>query len=439
MKIGDVNLADPDAFFTAVPYDYFAMMRHEAPVSWVPRVGDDGFWSITRYADIADVEKRPEVFSSRANILPLPIPEYTLARDIDHNIILSDPPRHGFLRRVIMSAFTQKAILGINERVRVLTTRIIDSVIESGECNLVDVAAYVPIEIVAEMLGVPESDRARLFAWADATVGSADPDATRHISSKQAAEEMFEYASRLGAERRRNPQGDIFSTIAAAKENGERLSDVDLGCFFLLLATAGTETTRTQILQGSLALIEHPDQRRKLIEDRSKLTNAIEEMLRWSTPAMCFGRKALVDTQVGGQAIKAGQQVVLWYCSGSRDESVFANPDVFDVDRHNAREHQAFGVRGSIHQCLGSMLARSELVAVFDALLERMPDMSLAGPVVRLRSNFANGIKQMPVRFTPGIVLGDGPSARWYAAENEGCPAHSSPSATRCPVTSHGE
>ncbi|MNS80638.1 putative cytochrome P450 124 [compost metagenome] len=250
---------------------------------------------------------------------------------------------------------------------------------------------------------------------------------------------MFAYASELGRQRRKNPGDDIFSAIAAATENGQQLSDVDLGCFFLILATAGNETTRTLILQGVLALIQNPDQLALLLRDRSLLPNAIEEMLRYSTPAMCFGRKALVDTVVGGQLIKAGQQVVLWYCSGSRDESVFEKPDIFDVTRRNAREHQAFGAKGGIHQCLGSMLARSELIAVFDELLTRMPDIELAGPVVRVRSNFANGIKNMPVRFTPGHASTQASRARLYATESHGCPVYSGPDKGGCPVAHEGD
>lgn len=431
MKAGDVYLADPGAFVDAVPYAYFAHMRRNDPISWVPRGDTDGFWSITRHADIQAVERNVAAFTSRTNVLPLPIPEFTLARDIDHNLILTDPPRHQFLRRVIASAFTPKALSKLNVRIRELVGEVIDSVIEKGECDLVDLAAYVPIEIVSEMLGVPPEDRAQLFTWADATVASTDPDLTRIVSAKDAAEQMFEYARQLGRKRRERPGDDIFSTIAAAEENGERLSDVDLGCFFLILATAGNETTRTQILQGTLALIQNPGQRDKLLAQPALLPNAVEEMLRYSTPALCFGRKAVVDVEVGGQLIKAGQQVVLWYCSGSRDEAVFENPEVFDIERANAREHQAFGAKGGIHQCLGAMLARSELVAVFDELLTRMPDIALAGPVVRVRSNFANGIKRMPVRFTPANAIGPAGMARMYATMAHGCPAGQ---ASGCPA-----
>lgn len=435
MKIGEINLADPGDFVEAVPHAYFAMLRAQAPISWVPRQGDDGFWSITRHADIIEIERNVDVFTNRCNLLPLPIPDATLARDIDHNLILTDPPRHQFLRRVIMSAFTPKAVSRLHDRIKVLTTEIIDAVIEKGTCDLVDVAAYVPIEVVAEMVDIPEADRAQMFMWANATLGSADPEVAKLMDAREAAEQMFEYARELGQRRRENPGEDIFSAIAAARENGEMLSDVDLGCFFLLLATAGNETTRTQILQGMLTLIQHPEQMRKLQENQSLLPNAIEEMLRFCTPAMCFGRKALRDVEVGGQLIKAGQQVVLWYCSGSRDEAVFADPDRFDIERVNAREHLAFGAKGGIHQCLGNMLARTELLAAFSAILDRMPDIQLDGPVVRLRSNFANGIKQMPVRFTPGTVRGQNSKARLYATQSAAAVSTSAtvPLAGKCP------
>jgi len=428
MKIGAVNLADPDVFVGGVPYDYFTYLRRHAPVTWVPRSGTDGFWAITRHADIVAIEKNPEVFSSRTNLLPLPIPEFTLQRDIDHNLVLTDPPRHAFLRRVIMGAFTPKAVAQLNERIKVLTAAIIDAVIEKGECDWVDVAAYVPIEVVAHILDVPEAVRAQLFTWANATLGSSDPQVAALLDPRTAAEQMFAYASELGRQRRANPQGDIFSTIAAAREEGEMLSDVDLGCFFLLLATAGNETTRTLILQGTLALIQHPEQMRKLQADPALLPNAIEEMLRWATPVLCFGRKALSDVELHGQLIKAGDQVVLWYCSGSRDEAVFEAPERFDIERRNARDHLAFGAKGGIHQCLGSMLARSELLAMFEAIVSRLADIRLAGPVVRLRSNFANGIKHMPVTFSAAPAASSDRSARLYATETAapppGCPMH---------------
>ncbi|MDO9599043.1 MAG: cytochrome P450 [Azoarcus sp.] len=436
MNIGDINLADPDAFSIGVPHAYFAMLRREAPISWVPRAGDDGFWAVTRYADIQAIERNVEVFTSRTNLLPLPIPEETLARDIDHVLVLTDPPRHTFLRRIIMSAFTPKAVARLGERIQVLAREVVDAVIERGTCNLVDLAAYVPIEVVADMVGLPREDRAQLFTWANATLGSSDPGVVKVMDSKKAAGQMFAYARELGLKRRSAPQDDIFSTIATAREDGEMLSDVDLGSFFLLLATAGNETTRTLILQGVLTLLQHPEQMERLRADRTLLSNAVEEMLRWTTPVLCFGRKATKDVVVSGQLIKAGQQVVLWYCSGSRDEEVFENPDVFDIERRNAREHQAFGAKGGIHQCLGSMLARTEVHAVFNEMLSRMPDIELAGPVVRLRSNFANGIKEMPIRFTPGRVIGQSGSGRLYATENEVCTVEpNTATAGVCPVS----
>ena len=418
MKLGDINLADPGVFIENVTHDYFALLRKEAPVHWEPRGPDDGFWSITRYADIQAIEKNVEDFTNETNVVPLPLPEHTMTRNIGHSLIMTDPPRHQFLRRIIMGAFTPKAISRINQRIHELVTEAIDAVIERGQCDLVDLAAYVPIEVVSDMLGVPPEDRARIFAWSNATFGMTDPEFSQRFDAKKAGEEMFAYARDLGIRRRADPQDDIFSTIAAARENGEMLSDTDLGCFFLLLATAGNETTRTQTLLGMQTLMQNPDIRQRLQNDRSLLPNAIEELLRFNTPLLCFGRKAKRDVTLHGQHIKAGQQLILWYCSGSRDEAIFDNPDEIRIERANAREHMAFGTKGAVHHCMGTMLARTELAAVFDQILTRLPDMQPAGPVARLRSNFTNGIKRMPVRFTPGKAIGK--PGRLYATEVEG-------------------
>jgi cytochrome P450 len=436
MKVGDFNLADPGVFLNGIPHDYFALLRREAPVHWEPRGAGDGFWSISRYEDIQAIEKNTADFTNETNVVPLPLPEHTLSRDIGHTLIMTDPPRHQFLRRVIMSAFTPKAIARINARIQVLVTEAIDAVIEQGRCDLVDLAAYVPIEVVADMLGVPQQDRAQMFAWSNATFGMTDPEFSQRFDARKAAEEMFEYARKLGIERRATPGEDIFSTIAAAREDGEMLSDVDLGCFFLLLVTAGNETTRTQTLLGMQTLMTHPEVRARLQADRSLLPNAIEELLRFNTPLLCFGRKAQRDLVMHGIQIRAGDQLILWYCSASRDDAIFERPDELLIDRANAREHMAFGAKGAIHHCMGSMLARTELAAIFEQVLTRLPDMALAGPVARLRSNFTNGIKRMPVSFTPGSALGR--PGRLYATEVEGRPADGSAAPAGCPVHHQG-
>lgn len=402
MKIGDIDLTDPHVFERGVPHDYFAFLRNEHPVSWTPNPKGGGFWSVVRYKDITEVEANTEVFSNRTNITPGEVPEETLAATVDRMIILSDPPRHGSLRKLIMSGFTPKAISLIEEHIRQLAVDSIDAVIEDGACDFHDLAAHMPIEVVADLLGVPTEDRQKLFNWANAMFGGGDPRISSLGGMEIARMEMFQYAMQLAHQRRAQPTADVFSQIAMAEENGEQLSEFDLGCFFLILATAGNETTRTQILHATKLLIENPEAMQALREDLSLLPNAIEEMLRITSPALGFARKATQDYEIGGQTIKAGERVMLWYCSGSRDEEVFEHPDLFDIRRKNARDHMAFGSKTGIHRCLGAMLARSELMAILKEIVTRLPDIQLDGEVERLRSNFTNGINHMPVRFTPG-------------------------------------
>lgn len=401
MKLGDIDLTDVNLFEQGVPHDYFAFLRKEHPISWTQNPNGGGFWSAVRYKDITEVEANTDVFSNKTNITPGEVPEETLAATVDRMIILSDPPRHGTLRKLIMSGFTPKAISQIEEHIRQLAVDSIDAVIEDGQCDFHDLAAHMPIEVVADLLGVPAEDRQNLFNWANAMFGGGDPRVSSHAGMERARQEMFGYAMKLATLRRAQPGTDVFSQIAMAEIDGERLSEFDLGCFFLIMATAGNETTRTQILHGTKLLIENPEAMQALREDISLLPNAVEEMLRITAPALGFARKATQDYEIGGQTIKAGERVVLWYCSGSRDEELFEHPDLFDVRRKNARDHMAFGSKTGIHRCLGAMLARSELMAIIKEIVTRLPDIQLDGEVERLRSNFTNGINHMPVRFSP--------------------------------------
>lgn len=402
MKLGDFDLTDARVFEQGVPYDYFAFLRKEHPVTWCPRADGSGFWSVTRYKDIMAVENNVEVFSSETSVTPLDVPEEVLAATVGKMIILSDPPRHSTLRKLIMSGFTPKAVSKIEEHIRQLAVESIDAVIEDGKCDFHDLAAHMPIEVVADLLGVPAEDRQMLFNWANAMFGGEDTRISSMNGMHKAQQEMFAYAMQLAAKRRAQPGEDVFSQIAMAEMDGEKLSEFDLGCFFLILATAGNETTRTQIVHGANMLIEYPEAAQALREDLALLPNAIEEMLRITCPALCFARKATQDYELAGQTIKAGDKVVMWYCSGNRDESVFSEPDKLDIRRTNAREHLAFGHKTGIHRCLGAMLARTELAAMLKELITRLPDIQLDGEVERLRSNFTNGINHMPVRFTPG-------------------------------------
>ncbi|MDB5969889.1 MAG: Cytochrome [Hydrocarboniphaga sp.] len=416
MKPGDIDLSDPRSFVEGVPHDYFAMLRREAPVSWQPRSDGTGpgFWCITRYQDIVSAEKQVPLFSSRTNISPMPAPETSVATQLDHNLILSDPPRHGFLRRLIMTGFSPKAIQKIEAQMRVYARQAVDSVIERGECDFVDVAAYLPVEVVSDILGVAPYDRPRLFEWANLMFGTQDSELSSPTRNLIGAMEMFTYARQLGAKKRAHPVDDIFSTIAVAQENGQQLSDTDLGSLFLLMATAGNETTRTQAIHGIHLLMEHRDVMEQLRAKPDLMPNAVEEMLRLTTPAMGFMRKLTDDTVFEGQPMKAGDKVMLWYVSGNRDESVFPEAGRFNITRSNARDHLSFGARGAPHMCLGAMLARTELRIVLSEVIERIPDIALAGRIERQTSNFTNGVKRMPVRFTPGRSSEQPPVNRLY-------------------------
>jgi len=262
------------------------------------------------------------------------------------------------------------------------------------------VAAELPLQVIADILGVPQDDRHLVFDWSNRLVGAADPEYQHgQEHAVNAAMELYAYAHDLAAQRRESPKDDIVSILTTAEVEGHTLSELELDMFFLLLSVAGNETTRNGIAHGMLALIEHPDQRRRLVDDPSLIGIGVEEMLRWGTPVMHFRRTATCDTVIRDQAVAEGDKVVIWYISANRDEAVFDDPYVFDVGRE-PNNHVSFG-GGGPHFCLGANLARMEMKIMFTELLRRVPDMELAGPVQRLQSNFINGIKHLPVSFTP--------------------------------------
>jgi len=277
--------------------------------------------------------------------------------------------------------------------------RIVDEVVDRGECEFVeDVAAKLPLEMICEMIGLPEADWPRMFELSNTLVGFDDPDlrATPE-EGEAAAAEIYAYCDAVAADRRANPRDDLMTALVQAEVDGERLTDLELNLFFVTLVVAGNETTRNLISHAMLALIEHPDQLRRLREDPGLWPTAVEEMLRWGTSIHNFRRTATRDTELRGQRIAAGDKVVMYYMSANRDEEVFEDPFRFDVGR-TPNDHVAFG-GGGVHYCLGASLARAEIRAIMRQLVERLDDVQLAGEVRRLRSDFVNGIKSMPVTF----------------------------------------
>jgi cytochrome P450 len=395
----DVDLSDPRAFLAGVPHDAFTRLRREAPVWFHPEADGPGFWVISKYADVVRISKDPATFSSTrgTNIFDPPAQDLPLIQSI---LINMDPPQHVKFRRLVKSGFTPRRVRWMERHVREVTRRIIDDVSHKGECDFVsDVAAELPLQVIAELLGVPFEDRHKIFELSNRLIMGASNTPEDMARSKEAAAEMWGYAHELATERRARPGDDLVSQLMAAEVDGERLTELQFDSFFLLLAVAGNETTRNLISGGMLCLLEHPAVRARLSADRGLLPGAVEELLRWVTPIIHMRRTATCDVELRGQEIHEGEKVVLLYSSANRDEEVFDDAFRFDLHRR-PNPHLSFGI--GEHFCLGSHLARMEVRVMFEEILRRLPDVALAGPVRRLESNFVNGIVSMPVRYGAG-------------------------------------
>jgi len=400
-RLEDVDLLSPDVYTEGAPHDMFALLRREAPLFRHRDPDGPDFWAVTRYRDVVAVSRDFASFSSwRRGALATEVPDSALEQQ-RLMMLNMDPPRHTKLRGLVNKGFTPRMIAELTERVRGICAALVEHAGERGECDFVaEVAAELPLQVIAEMLGVPAEDRHQVYEWSNRLVGGTDPDLRPPVDDGQdAAMQMYLYANEMALQRRERPRDDLVSVLMQAEVDGERLTEMEFDLFFMLLAVAGNETTRNLISGGMLALVEHPDQRRRLVADPSLLPAAVEEMLRWVTPVMNFRRTATRDCQVAGQPIAEGDKVILYYPSANRDEAVFDSADRFDVGR-DPNEHLGFG-GGGPHFCLGANLARLEIRLMFEALLRRFPEAELAGPVRRLRSNFLSGIKSMPVRLQP--------------------------------------
>jgi cholest-4-en-3-one 26-monooxygenase len=395
-----VDLSDPETFVAGVPHDAFRRLRRENPVSWQPEKNGTGFWSITKYDDLQRCSRNHRVFSSgRKGCFMFDSPPDDLER-MQLMMVNMDPPRHTKLRGIVNKGFTPVRMKALEPHVREVCKKIVDNVARRGECDFVtQIAAELPLQVIAELLGVPLEERQMVFDWSNRLIGFDDPEfQTSMEDGKIAAAEMYVYANQLAATRRQRPLDDLTSVLMDAEVEGEKLSELEFDLFFLLLAVAGNETTRNLISGGMLKLIENPREYARLVADRSLVPTAVEEMLRMVSPVMHFRRTATQDIEVGGRHFREGDKVIFWYVSANRDEDVFADPDRFDAAR-TPNDHLAFGI--GQHFCLGANLARLEIRIMFEELLGRLGDIELAGPLRRLRSNFINGIKSMPVRFTP--------------------------------------
>ena len=397
-----LDLADPGAFVAGVPHDYFAWLRANSPVHRQPEPGGRGFWAVTRHEDVQAVERDTETYSSWVGtslLQDMPEPDLGFMR---LQMLNMDAPQHTKLRALVNRGFTPRQIGRLQEHVVELTRSIIDGIARQGECDLVtEVAAELPLQVIAELIGIPVADRRKLFDWTNRLIGIDDPEFAASddgLDARVAMVEMFAYAHELAEARRREPRDDNISTLVQAEVDGEALTDIEFNMFFLLLLVAGNETTRNAISGGVLTLSEHPDERRRVLDDPSLLSSAVEEILRWVSPVMQFRRTATRDTVLEGVEIAEGDKVVVYYPAANRDGDAFDDPDRFDVGR-TPNPHLAFGI--GPHFCLGASLARLEVRTMLGELLRRLPDLEPAGPVERLQSNFINGIKHLPAAFTP--------------------------------------
>jgi cholest-4-en-3-one 26-monooxygenase len=402
MTVPAIDLADSANFISGVPHEWFAELRRQGVVWQDEPLGGPGYWAVTRYHDCVQVNRDFEHFSSaRKAVFIWELPDEDLAQQ-QLMMLNMDPPLHTRYRRLVNKGFTPRMVAQLEARIHQTTDEIIDSVIEAGRADFVtDLVSELPLIVIAELLGVPREDRHLVFDWSNQMVGNEDPEFQVSADrATQAAMELFTYASQLYATKRLDPHSDLMSVLTSVEVDGERLTDLELELFFLMLSVAGNETTRNLMAGGMQAFFEHPDQWRRLVADPSLLPTAVEEMLRFVTPVMNFRRQSASDTILGGQKIAADEKVVFFHVSANRDETVFDAPEVFDIGR-DPNPHIAFG-GGGPHFCLGANLARMEIRVMFEHLIDRLPELEPAGPPARLRSNFINGLKHLPVSFPPG-------------------------------------
>lgn len=404
----EIDLSDVE--FWKAPRDHresaFKTLRDEDPVRFFEErtfahfPKGPGYFALTRHEDIWQVSRNPQVFCSGkgSNIGDLP----QEINDFFGSMIDMDDPRHFRLRTIVSRGFTPREVARVERYVRDTAARIVDGVLErhgrGGHFDAVaEIAGPFPLQIICQMMGIPPEDESRIFEWTNTILGAGDPDFGGTYDALFAAGlGMFEYAQALGEDRRARPRDDITSVLMGAEVDGERLSAAEFGSFFILLVVAGNETTRNAISHGLLALTQHPGERERWWADfAGHARTAVEEIVRWATPVIHFRRTATRDARVGGVEVREGQKVVLFYCSGNRDERVYADPYRFDVTRPLQPPQVGFGAGGP-HFCLGANLARREIEVVFDEIRRRMPTLSVTGEPAYLESAFINGIKRLP-------------------------------------------
>ncbi|MFE9498400.1 cytochrome P450 [Streptomyces collinus] len=398
------DFTDPDLLHHRVPLPEFAELRRTEPVRWIPQprglagFADEGYWAVTRHADVKYVSTHPEIFSSTLNTAIIRFNEHIERDAIDAQrlILLNmDPPEHTRVRQIVQRGFTPRSIRALEDRLRARAEGIVTAArARPGPFDFVtEVACELPLQAIAELIGVPQEDRSKIFDWSNRMIAYDDPEyaITAEVGAQSAAE-IIAYAMNMAAERKQCPAHDIVTTLVAAEDEGNLNSD-EFGFFVLMLAVAGNETTRNAITHGMHAFLTHPAQWDLFTRERPATT--AEEIVRWATPVNAFQRTATQDTELGGARIAKGDRVGLFYASANHDPEVFASPDAFDVTR-DPNPHLGFG-GGGPHYCLGKSLAVLEIDLIFNALADAMPTLRLAGEPRRLRSAWINGVKELRV------------------------------------------
>jgi cytochrome P450 len=414
MKLEDIDLSDIE--FWAKPWAErdaaFATLRRENPIAYFaepiiePFPEGPGYYAITKMHDVLEISRHPEIYCSgqgAVSILDMPAE----MNEFYGSLISMDDPRHARLRKIVSGTFTPRMLANVLEDVEKTAKRVVDGIIEKGEINFVaDVSMPFPLFVILDMMGIPHSEFDMVLAQSNIILSGGDPEfipeGVDPISAfLEAGAQLAGLLNELAVVRRENPTDDLLSALVTTEVDGEQLSGDELASFFILLSVAGHETTRTALSHAITHLSQNPDQRALLLGDMERvMPTAVEEIVRYASPVVWMRRTLTQDHVLSGHEFRAGDKVILYYGSANRDEAVFTNPDTFDVLR-DPNPHVGFGGPGP-HFCLGAHLARREITLMLRELYTRLPDLELAGPPEQLRSNFINGVKRLPVTFTPG-------------------------------------